>query len=95
MKSNLEVLYHESKFDNEYVYLIIMQIDVDIDIEEMTARISSGLKTWVNFGITVACGVQAAFEPTPHAETHCQLKKIWNEQSVKLGKRIKVNGQLV
>ena len=73
----------------------IMQIDVDIDIEEMTARISSGLKTWVNFGITVACGVQAAFEPTPHAETHCQLKKIWNEQSVKLGKRIKVNGQLV
>ena len=62
----------------------------DVDIEEMTTRIAAGLKTWLNFGVTVAGNPkqQATFEPTPHAETHSQLKKMWNEQSAKLGKNI-------
>ena len=57
----------------------------------MTHRIAAGLKTWLNFGVTVAGDPkrQATFEPTPHAETHSQLKKMWNEQSAKLGKMIK------
>ena len=59
----------------------------DVDIDEMTTRISAGLKTWLNFGVTVAGNPkqQATFEPTPHAETHSQLKKMWSEQSAKLG----------
>ena len=61
----------------------------DVDIEEMTTRIAAGLKTWLNFGVTVAGNPkqQATFEPTPHAETHSQLKKMWSEQSAKLGKK--------
>lgn len=57
----------------------------------MTTRIAAGLKTWLNFGVTVAGNPkqQATFEPTPHAETHSQLKKMWSEQSAKLGKYLK------
>ena len=57
----------------------------------MTTRIAAGLKTWLNFGVTVAGNPkqQATFEPTPHAETHSQLKKMWSEQSAKLGKDLK------
>ena len=65
----------------------------DVDIDEMTTRISAGLKTWLNFGVTVAGNPkqQATFEPTPHAETHSQLKKMWSEQSAKLGKIVDLN----
>ena len=65
----------------------------DVDIDEMTTRISAGLKTWLNFGVTVAGNPkqQATFEPTPHAETHSQLKKMWSEQSAKLGKIMDLN----
>ena len=56
----------------------------------MTTRIAAGLKTWLNFGVTVAGNPkqQATFEPTPHAETHSHLKKMWSEQSAKLGSQI-------
>ena len=59
----------------------------------MTTRIAAGLKTWLNFGVTVAGNPkqQATFEPTPHAETHSQLKKMWSEQSAKLGKNNKLD----
>ena len=56
----------------------------------------SGLKTWLNFGVTVAGNPkqQATFEPTPHAETHSHLKKMWSEQSAKLGSQIKLENSI-
>ena len=62
----------------------------------MTTRIAAGLKTWLNFGVTVAGNPkqQATFEPTPHAETHSHLKKMWSEQSAKLGSQIKLKNNI-
>ena len=49
----------------------------DEDLEEMTSRISSGLKSWLNFGMTIAKNPNLSFGSSATSETHSKLKERW------------------
>ena len=58
----------------------------------MTTRVAAGIKTWLNFGVTVMGNPkqQPTFEPTAPAEIHSQVKARWSEQTAKLGTVIRL-----